>query len=248
MKWAFMILMGLSSALHAQVWDSAPILAAMGQADFYLLLDDGTTLQSVMRGLDVGERFNPCSTYKLPHALMGLEAGVIKADSIKRCDPKECHDNHGSLDLKTAIQVSCVSWFRQLARALGKAREEALLARIGYPCKTITGPLDSFWLSGDFRVSAYDQMAWIRRFYTEDLNVKPEHLATVRAMSFRSNHAGWRIFGKTGSSTESYGWFVGKLEKGFRRIFVTLFLEGDAPYMGLEAEGKIKALLQARAD
>ena len=68
------------------------------------------------------KRFSPCSTFKIPNSLIGLETGIItdkdftlKWDGVKR-SRDEWNKDHS---LKTAIQYSVVWYYQELARRVG---------------------------------------------------------------------------------------------------------------------------------
>lgn len=215
-----------------------------------LLIQEGSQIQR-FGTLDPDEALAPCSTFKLPHAVLALEEGALGPGRMERtCDPEECHTAHRALGLEAAIQHSCVSYFRQVARELGAARERRALARMRYPATGSFQPADGFWLStAGLRITARQQLAWIRRFYTEDLGVKPQHLATVRQASLRVDTPAWTLWGKTGSSgpggNRPHGWFVGRIHwKDGREAFVALLVKGRGfGFLGREAETRLKALL-----
>jgi len=226
-----------------QDWTEAQVARALAPFDYVLMLDRGTTVQRWSHGLSATDAFQPCSTFKLPHALIALDTGVITLqEGRKRCDARECHSSHGELDLAGAIRESCVSYFRQTARAIGPQRMAAGLSKLGYPATGTLEPLDGFWLTGGMRITAEQQVRWIRRFYSEALPVKAEHLAAVRAASVRAGVGDWTIQGKTGASREGFGWFVCQGSREGTSRWVVVLLRGKGA-TGKEAESRLKALL-----
>lgn len=238
-------LLGLVAAvgLAAQDWPAPVVERVMGDRDFVLLLDRGTGFSQWSRGLDPAFTAPPCSTFKLPHALVALEVGVIQAGTALTCRPAECHAAHGTLKVAEAIRVSCVSFFRQTARRLGAAQMAQGLARLGYPGAGSLRPLDGFWLDGAFRIGPDQQLAWIRRFYTEPLGVAPAHLYLVRGASRLERAGGWEVAGKAGSSRQGLGWFAGQITRGGEVAWVVVLLRG-AGATGREAERRLRGLLE----
>lgn len=227
----------------AAPWQAPRVDAAFAPFQYCVLVHSGGKVVAFEKGVGRGERFLPCSTYKVPHALIGLQAGVLKADTVKRCDPKECHADHGDVALPRAIAESCVSYFRQTARALGKERMEKGLAAIGYPRTTFAAPLDLFWLDGDFTVSAEEQLAFFHRFYTERLGAKEESLNALRAMTLKVKGDGVTLSGKTGTALRDYGWFVGQVERqGEPPEWVAIVIRGEGA-SGQKAYGALEKLL-----
>jgi beta-lactamase class D len=195
----------------------------------------------------------PCSTFKLPHALVALESGVIRLGRDRlRCDPRECHAAHGEPDLAQAIRESCVSYFRQTARAIGKPRMEAALARLGYPRAAFTWALDGFWLDGGgFTLSPEEQLAWIRRFYTEPLPAAPAHLDAVRRMSLRSARPAYTLHGKTGATQKGgYAWFLGQVtpSQGGAPWHAVVYIQGPGASGARRAQAILETLLEPAPD
>ena len=241
-----MLLLVCAIAASAQEWTEAQVTRAMAPFDHVLLLDEGGSVQRWSQHLKATDAFQPCSTFKLPHALIALETGVISLErDRRRCVPSECHSDHGELDLASAIHESCLSYFRQTARAIGPTRMAAGLAKLGYAATGALEPFDGFWLLGGMRITAEQQLRWIRRFYTEALPVAPEHLAAVRAASIRARAGEWSIQGKTGSSRAGFGWFVGQMTRRGSSSWVTVLIKGDGA-TGMEGERRLKELLQAK--
>jgi beta-lactamase class D len=106
-------------------------------------------------------RMRPFSTFKIPHAIIALQEGVLAdADTVIPWDraryPAEPwwpeawrHDN----DLRSAIQRSVVPYFRTVARRLGTATLAAYLARWQYGNQSVAGEPDAFWLTGELAIS-----------------------------------------------------------------------------------------------
>lgn len=242
MRWMLMAFLALAG-LSAQDWSPARVAEAMGSRDYVLLFDTGTKVARWTRRVKPDHGFTPCSTFKLPHALIALEAGVLPLDRQRQtCVPAECHGDHGVLDLAGAIRESCVSYFRQTARVLGPERMAQGLEKLGYTYSGTLDPPDGFWLEGRMRVTPEQQLRWIRRFYTEPLGVKPEHLALVRKATERQGTEHYALQGKTGSSREGHGWFIGQVTRDGAAAWVVLFLRGKGA-SGLEAERRLRLLL-----
>ncbi|WLT33067.1 penicillin-binding transpeptidase domain-containing protein [Geothrix sp. PMB-07] len=238
-----MLLLLSSVVAFGQDWTEAQVARALAPFDYVLLLDRGVSAQRWSHALKASDAFLPCSTFKLPHALIALDTGVITLrENRKRCNAQECHSSHGELDLAEAIRVSCVSYFRQTARAIGPERMAAGLAKLGYPATGTLEPLDGFWLTGGMRITAEQQLRWIRRFYTEALPVKAEHLEAVRAASLRTGAGDWAIQGKTGATGQELGWFVCQASREGSARWMVILLKGKGA-TGTEAERRLRALL-----
>ena len=77
-------------------------------------------------------RLSPASTYKIPHALIGLETGVITEDTIEKWDgvrrpaqPKWNQDH----TVLSAMRPSVLWFFQAMAPRIGVARAHEWLQR-----------------------------------------------------------------------------------------------------------------------
>jgi len=117
-------------------------------------------------------RFLPASTFKIMNSLIGLETGVIPDEDyvIKwdgtRYDISAWNQDH---TLKTAIRNSAVWYYQELARRVGKERMQHYVDVAGYGNQDISGQIDTFWLEGGLRISAEEQVGFLKRLYESDL-------------------------------------------------------------------------------
>ena len=123
----------------------------------------------------------PASTFKIPHALIALETGVV-ADVDKeviRWDgvPNEIEEWNRDHTLRSAMRYSVVPVFQQIANRIGSERMKQFVDAFDYGNRDIGGaPLDKFWLEGNLRISALEQIAFLQRFHREDLPVSKRNL------------------------------------------------------------------------
>jgi beta-lactamase class D len=178
-------------------------------------------------------RFSPCSTFKIPNALIGLETGaipdaehVIKWDGKTRNRPALNQDH----TLRTSMPNSVVWYYQELARRVGPERMEAMLAAFDYGNHAeldgspddVSNRLTSFWLDKSLAISADEQVRFLRRLHEETLPLSPRSMAVVKEITTLSTADGAILRGKTGSHSgmtpevddpEDLGWFVGWVEK-----------------------------------
>ncbi|WP_405236102.1 penicillin-binding transpeptidase domain-containing protein [Lentisalinibacter orientalis] len=170
----------------------------------------------------------PYSTFKIPNALLGLETGLLAdADSVMRYNaaryPAEDWWPAGwdrDQPLRRAINMSAVPLFRQLAADIGPARLQAFLRDIDYGNADIGGEADAFWLTGDLRISAVEQVEFLTRLATGRLQVSAESVAAIRDALGREVAAEAVLYTKTGSgriegdgASGFLGWQVGWVER-----------------------------------
>jgi beta-lactamase class D len=181
------------------------------------------------------ERFIPASTFKIMNSLIGLETGVIpdenyviKWDGTHNVIPSWNQDH----TLKTAIKNSVVWYYQELARRVGKEKMQHYIEIANYGNKDISGQIDTFWLEGGLRISANEQVEFLKRLYKNELPFSSRSVNIVKEILVLEKTESYQLSGKTGSGqriTPHEGWFVGYLEtKGNVYFFATNF-ESSSP-------------------
>ena len=249
---ALIVLGGLGHQARAD--DPIPATPGGEPEACFLLFEDGTGEKAGSPATACERRLTPASTFKIPHALAALDAGVIDGPKTRFAwDGKPLAIAAWRRDhtLETAMRYSVVWYFQRLAEQLGLEREEEYLARFSYGNARTGGALTTFWLGGDLLISPVEQLAFLRRFFNGALEVRPEALATTQAilaqpqgtvvnsMGEHPFEAPWprgtTLRAKTGSATDRSGsevrWLVGQVRRGGRSwIFVSCVTGGaDLP-------------------
>lgn len=165
-------------------------------------------------------RFLPASTFKIFNALVALETGVIADehttfswDGVERRIPQWNQDH----DLASAIRVSAVWYFQELARRIGRERMQHWIDTVGYGNRDISGALDSFWLTADIRISPLEQVHFLERLHRNDLPFSKRSLDMVKRILILEETPQHTLRGKTGwgdVGDKGVGWFVGYLQRG----------------------------------
>jgi beta-lactamase class D len=165
------------------------------------------------------QRFLPASTFKVANALIGLEVGAIR-------DPHEVFKWDGKPKLRrvwerdhtldTGMRESVVWMFQEVARRTGKARMKQWLARLDYGNQDIGGAIDNFWLQGGLRISAMEQVEFLRRLREGRLPVSARSSRLVRnALVFERTPA-YTLYAKTGTTgsvKDPVAWWIGWIER-----------------------------------
>jgi beta-lactamase class D len=196
------------------------------------------------------ERFTPFSTFKIPNSIIGLETKVIaNAETSLRWEPKRFpesvnwtqppranwkHDH----TLRSAMKDSVVWYYRELARRVGEERMRRMVAQLGYGNQDVSGGWDSpnlfeaFWLNGSLRVSADEQIEFLKKLYREQLPVSKRSIDIVKDILTLEKPAEYKLSGKTGGGPlaegKYIGWFVGYLEAKDNVYFFAINIEGDS--------------------
>jgi beta-lactamase class D len=191
--------------------------------------------------VECATRLSPASTYKIPHALIGLETGTItettveKWDGVKHPDQPKWNLDH---TVFSAMKPSVLWFFQRMAPRIGADRAHEWLQRFAYGNADTSGPITLYWVNGHLRISPDEQLAFLTKFYGGTLPVKTiyvDHLkdAMLQAPGTVENARGvhkldaaWRnsitLISKTGATTiesgESVSWLVGQLAVDDRKL------------------------------
>lgn len=186
-------------------------------------------------GNECDRRTLPASTFKIPHALIALQTGVVVDSTIMAWDGAKMDFPTWERDhtLDSAIKWSVVWFFQRAAAAIGRERELQHLEAFDYGSHTFSRDVDRFWLNGDLTISPREQVAFLQKMYTYKLPVERRHIDTVKAAMTMpegtlSNASGVHPFPlqwprgtiarlKTGNGTvdgERVSWLIGEIDSG----------------------------------
>lgn len=179
-------------------------------------------------------RFTPASTFKIPNSLIGLETGVIKDENFiiawdgnKRWNVEWNRDH----TLSSAIKLSVVPYYQELARRVGKEKMEHFLSLMDYGNKTTGERVDSFWLDGSLMISADEQIDFMKKLYGYKLPVSKRSVDIVKKIMSEEKYSRSIMKYKTGTgekaSGEFIGWLVGYVEKGSEVYLFAFNVDGN---------------------
>lgn len=166
--------------------------------------------------------FLPASTFKIPHALIALETGVVANvdKEVIRWDGVVNENEEWNRDhtLRSAMAHSVVPVFQQIANRIGSERMKQFVDAFDYGNRDIGGaPLDKFWLEGNLRISALEHVRFLQRLHRDDLPVSKGNLALVKDILPEEKTDDAVIRFKTGAvrkDDKRLGWLVGFAERG----------------------------------
>lgn len=182
--------------------------------------------------------FLPASTYKIVNSLIGIESGratdtnmVIAWNGIKS-NRAECDMD---MNMSRAFRVSCVNWYQELARRIGKDTMQKWVDTLGYARRygkfTITNNVDNFWLDNTAKVTADEQLGLAKRLYFDQLPFQKRTQRMVRGMMLQENNSNYKLSYKTGWAVSekghAIGWVVGWIEENVHPYFFVLQLESS---------------------
>jgi beta-lactamase class D len=205
----------------------------------FVVLDGATGGVTRFNPARARERFVPASTFKIPHALIALETGVaVDADFALPFDSTRLRPGFWTPEwsrdhsLATAFQGSVVWYFRETARRIGAPRMGEFLQRFDYGNRGMEGGIDGFWLGGGgLRISADEQVGFLRRLRERRLGVSERSTEIVERIMVLERHPGFTLSGKTGTAdvtpTRELAWLVGFVEREGRVWYYALNMEGE---------------------
>ena len=124
---------------------------------------DGTV---VFRSGDAcAEPYPPCSTFKIPNSLIGLETGAIERHTVLPWNGEDLpYDSwERDHDLASAMQYSVVWYYQELARRVGEEAMQSWVDRFDYGNRDLSAGLTLFWLGSSLKISADEQIAFLSK-------------------------------------------------------------------------------------
>jgi beta-lactamase class D len=201
----------------------------------FVLFDASSGETRVRNPAQSDRRFPPASTFKIPNSLIGLDTGVIPdPDHIIAWDGTihERQASNHNHSLLSAFHYSIVWYYQELARRVGEQRMSTALRSFDYGNADISSGLTTFWLRGSLRISANEQLAFLRKLQAGTLPASPRAIALTKDILILAQSPTFTLRGKTGTYSgpvdgthADLGWFVGWLERDGRLLF---FAANDA--------------------
>jgi beta-lactamase class D len=164
------------------------------------------------------KRFLPASTFKIFNSLAGLESGVanddqyvIPWDSVHR-KPEWDKD----LTMNEAFKVSCVPYYRALAKKIGMEKMKYYIDTVRYGNMNLNTAIDSFWLNDTLKISPDEQIGFLKRMYFYELPFSERSQRIVKTMMLHDQTPAYNLYYKTGTGISGQNmvyWVVGFAEK-----------------------------------
>lgn len=160
----------------------------------------------------------PASTFKIPNSLFALEARVVAdVDEVVPWDGRvrRNRDWNKPHSLRSAIIVSSVPTYQELARRIGRKTMGHLVNKAGYGNQSIGEAVDTFWLMGPLKISAAGQVAFLKRLHARNLPFSAQNQAAIIDILEVDRGDNWVLRAKSGwavNTRPSIGWYVGWLE------------------------------------
>lgn len=159
-------------------------------------------------------RYSPASTFKIPHTLFALDAGVVQDefqvfpwDGVERSYLPHNQDQN----LRSAMRNSALWVYEIFAKEIGEKKASSYLKKIDYGNADPRTERGAYWVDGNLAISAYEQVAFLKKLYRNDLPFHLEHQRLLKDLMIGEARNNWILRAKTGWEGR-YGWWVGWVE------------------------------------
>ncbi len=176
--------------------------------------------------------FLPASTFKIPNSIIGLETGVIEnEDMIFKWNGEKRNMAiwEKDMNLREAYQNSCVPCYQEVARGIGMDSMNHYLEAFDYARMEVKEDnMDVFWLEGASRISAFEQIRFLRKLQERTLDISTPTYEIMEKVMLIDQKGDYILKGKTGWSIRdgwNVGWFVGIIDKGDKVYYVATNVE-----------------------
>ncbi|WP_281560544.1 penicillin-binding transpeptidase domain-containing protein [Thalassomonas sp. RHCl1] len=181
---------------------------------------------------------SPYSTFKIANSMIALETGTVTSiyqplryDKAKYplqvWWPKSWQQAH---NLKSAFKHSVVPVYRQLAGEIGAAKMAAYMQKFQYGNLDISSGLDNFWLNGSLKISAIEQVHFLRALKNNDFALSQASIGKLKDLMFVEEGPRYQLFAKTGTGSigkqQYIAWYVGFVENNNGTFYFAFHVEG----------------------
>lgn len=233
----------------------AGVLSAATQASAAttctLVVDAATGATTLRTGDGCETPLTPASSFKIPLSLIGYDSGIIRDADLPARPYKDEYqtwndDWKRTTTPRTWMRDSVVWYSQVLTRQLGDATFQQYVNALGYGNRDVSGGLTTAWLSSSLRISAAEQVAFVRRMIRHELPVSRSAVDRTMAIMPTASSGGWTISGKTGTgfhrrpdgtndSDRQVGWFVGWAQRDGRTLVFARVIEDERRVDGVRA-------------
>lgn len=226
---------------HATTFASAPNFEKIFKGkDACFILFDLTANKTVIvyNQQRCNKRFSPCSTFKIPLALMAFDQKILKDENTIIKWDKISHGDFPSWNQdqtpKSWLQNSTVWVSQWITPQIGMDKIKKYLSSFSYGNQNMSGGITKAWLSSTLKISANEQMEFLKNLWRENLPILVQAITlTKKCLPQEATSSDGILYGKTGSgfldnsndpNGGMLGWFIGYLvQDKHQYVFVTNF-------------------------
>jgi beta-lactamase class D len=218
-----------------------------GKAGTLVLYDESKNKTYRYNEKRAKKRYPPCSTFKIAHSLIALDSMAIdnKEHQIKWNPnkhnkkswwPKSWTKDH---NLTSAFKNSVLWYYQDLVNKVGIQKYHTYLKWFDYGNHKIKGNPKTFWLENSLKISADEQITFLKKLKNGDLGLSSQATETVQELMILDKDKEGILRGKTGTCLLSdsnkdnpfkgplMGWLVGYYEDTRGPIYYALQVEGE---------------------
>ena len=184
------------------------------------------------------QRFSPGTSFDVFTSLVGIQTGKISNENtvIQTDNAKD-----SALSFKQAFKNSSTDFFRALAKQVGKTNMKLWVDSIGYGNKNINGPVDSFWLNNQLKISPDEQLGFVNKLYFNQLPFQNYAQQMVQDQMLQENNSLYQLSYATGSGYDekdnSIGWVLGWIIENRHAYFFVTFVKSPERNLDMKSIG-----------
>lgn len=220
---------------------------AFASASCFIAKENGKIL--ISEG-DCNTRYSPCSTFKIPLAIIGYDTKILKDETHPERPFKDEYEAFleswkNPQNPTTWMKNSCVWYSQVLTPKLGMKKFHDYMKILNYGNQDISGDkgqnngLTHAWLSSSLEISPEEQAVFLEKLLANKLPVSGHAQSMTRNIVYIEDLPnGWKLYGKTGSGyllnadrtkklDIKHGWFTGWIEKGNKKIIFVNHIVDD---------------------
>lgn len=200
-----------------------------GRKGCFLLID--LKDNRVVEQAGVNKRLPPCSTFKVPAAVMSFDAKILTLDRVFRWNGVKDSRPEVNQDQTAASWMErSVVWVTQvLTKELGMKRVKAYLSKFAYGNQDFSGGLTRAWLTSSLLIDSREQARFMTDLWREKLPVSQSSQKLTKQILVVQTSGKSKLSGKTGSGTwegTDLGRYVGILQCPQGKYVVVLDFQG----------------------
>ena len=212
---------------------------------------DGRTGAILLQQGACRDRVTPASTFKIPLAVMGYDAGFLKNEHEPALPFRQGYVDWGGepwrqdTDPTRWLKYSVVWYSQQITHRLGADTLGRYARAFGYGNADFSGDpgknngLERAWIGSSLKVSPLEQVAFLDKLLHDRLPASPQAQRMARNIVEQTAlPSGWNVHGKTGMAypllpdgkqdlEHPYGWFVGWADQGGRRLVFARLIQDE---------------------
>lgn len=202
-----------------------------GKYDGSAVILDLNSSEKTVFGSRADERLSPCSTFKILNSMIALDSKVVKDENevIKWDGVKREYDVwNKDHTMRSAIAVSTVWFYQELARRIGEKRMKEYVKRVKYGNADTSSTLTDFWLgNGSLKISLNEQVDFLARLMRNELVFSQHVMDRAKDIITLEKNDIYLLGGKTGSCA-GVGWFVGFVQNHDKTTVFAFNIKGES--------------------